>query len=228
LPHRAAAAALFGAVSAIERVGATTIAIGPAGSGDDVLSHPLVNGEVIVQNLSQSDGSFDASSFSDLALLGTPTIGSPFFPEAFKIIDTTLASVNVTGILPGQRRVLVRFNYSGRQLRTLGIREDSLHVLKRGTVGRRTRQVWYPLPNDPTLIRLRIGARFFSDSAPRRVAGRFGIDRRNRRVWAVFAENGSYALGGVVPEPAAWSLVAGGALLLAGTRRRRGLRKDAP
>lgn len=146
-------------------------------------------------------------------LPGDPLAGGRGVEGGFVLLDGTL-SVE-TALAPGDLRAAYRMEYREARARSLDKRtmrmfrlDERAGIWKRAIRGIRRRA--------------RAELRFVSGRADFTL-GHFGVDEQQRYVWSVLDVNSSYAIGGLpLPEPSALALLAGGALLLLGSRRLSG------
>ncbi|MGC8862561.1 MAG: hypothetical protein ACP5R5_07270 [Armatimonadota bacterium] len=145
--------------------------------------------------------------------------------EGYGYLDRSLR-VRISGIRAGEHRTMVRIPYRVEALRAKGIRVGTQRLMRRSNgVWRpaqmcirdaRARKIRYANSPAPSreLIRVgrekgRVGGYGYLDSA---TAGRY--------VWAVMDVDGEYAVGGLIPEPAAATVLAAGLAGLGLLRRR--------
>lgn len=192
--------------------------LGPSGGANDEAVVSLSNQAdddtgVRVRNKGQQTGSISIER-----LPGPPanssTIGSPY-PTPFQMIDQTLVRINSTGIPAGDLRVQVRIEYGRGMLRRLGLREQTMHVMKLDP----RRRTWFPavFANGAG-----VPLQFLPGRSADFVEGHFGIDLRRRYAWVVNSTQSDYSLAGAVPEPVSAALVLLGTFALLGRRARGG------
>jgi len=195
--------------------------IGPASSGEDealIRAFPNTDDETGVwfKNLSDQSGAVSVQ-VSDASLPAVQaTIGSPF-QLPFVMIDNTSLEIGSAAFPDGEKRLGIRMEYNPRIVRRRGLRMDSLHLMKFD----RVREQWAPAIFSIRKFP-RTGIRFFPNAPADQTLGHFGINPNENYVWATIDTNGLYGIGGVVPEPAALSLIcaAGGIVVLACRPRR--------
>lgn len=154
------------------------------------------------------------------SIANEPLLSNLQTPAGFRLLDTTLF-VDST-LTTGVRRIRARIGYRRADVRALGIRANSLRLLRADIAGGR----WLR-----AVSRIRDQGRATIRYLPATVAnlrlGNHGFDATNKSVWAVTDLRGSqyFAIGGpsAIPLPAAWILFLSGSGLLLMLNRRRGL-----
>jgi len=211
--------ALLGWSSATAQQNSATI--GPAGSGEDealIRAFPNTKDETGVwfKNLSDQSGTVSVQ-VSDASLPAVQsTFGSPF-DSPFVMIDNTSLEISSAAFPDGEKRLGVRMEYNPRVVRRRALRLDSLHLMKLDPVRERWVPAVFSIRQFP-----RAGVRFFPNAPADQTLGHFGINPNGNYVWATIDTNGLYGIAGVVPEPAALSLICavGGVVVLARRPRR--------
>lgn len=153
-----------------------------------------------------------------LSISNQPLLSNLQTPSGFKLLDTTLF-VDST-LTTGVRRIRARIGYRRADVRALGIRANSLRLLRADIAGGR----WLR-----AVSRIRDQGRATIRYLPATVAnlrlGNHGFDATNKSVWAVTDLRGPqyFAIGGLnpIPLPAAWILFLSGSGLLLMLNRRR-------
>jgi hypothetical protein len=148
--------------------------------------------------------------------------GTP--PEGFLLLDGTLR-VSVSGLSPGDYRMMIRKTYSAEEREHKGVRTRTLQLLRR----ERARELYLPArcldrPREPIRPRSAISREEFKrgrTNGGKRALGLRGVDASNTYVWCVLDKASDFAVGGVVPEPLTMGLLLTGAAGLLLKRRPR-------
>lgn len=137
-------------------------------------------------------------------------------PQGFQLLDNTLFVK--PELAAGGRRMRIRMDYGRAGLRRLGIRANTLRILRADFNTRR----WVRAVNGIRATNVR--ARYLGARRADFTLGHHGFDQQKEFAWAVLDTKGAqyYALGGLtnVPLPAAWLLfITGSGLLLMVSRK---------
>lgn len=155
-----------------------------------------------------------------LSIGQTPLLSGLQAPSGFRLLDTTLF-VDST-LTSGARRIRARIGYRRADVRALGIRANSLRLLRADIAGGRWLRAVSRIRDQG-----RATIRYLPATAATLRLGNHGFDAVNKSVWAVTDLKGSqyFAIGGLnaIPLPAAWILFLSGSGLLLLLNRRRAL-----
>ena len=183
---------------------ATTI---PPGQ-ETTLFDPLP-AQVRIKNLSSQAGEISLEGIP-----GTPLRSGQTVVGEFVLLDGTLRITS--NIAQGEKRVRIRMGYNPTRVRSSGLRERSVRLMRLDARRARWQPAFRAIRNVGRVDIRRLQGR--ADF----VLGHYGVDLLGRDAWGVVDVTSDYAVGALpIPEPLSLScLAAGGVLLLLSHKRR--------